>query len=130
MVCSATIPQSERDVLIALYMDTNGNGWLDNGNWCSGTCPLTGTPTFAAAGTECPIAGMANTGWYGITCDGSHVTKISLGFNYLSGTLPALTDLTNLQYVNFFNNTLSGSIPSLEGLTRLQILQVSDNQLT
>src|ERR1700693_1239647 len=77
----AAIPDSERAVLIALYTSTNGDGWNSSAHWCERACPASGTPVFAAAGTEC--------GWYGVLCDaaGAHVQAILLDSNGLTGTI-------------------------------------------
>ncbi len=104
------IPASERAVLVDLYNYTNGAGWTDNTNWNG------------AAGTECT--------WYGVTCNGIHVTTIYLRNNNLIGTLPSLTGLTNLQYFSVGFNHLAGPIPSLTGLTSLWYLDLEVNQLT
>src|SRR4029079_12892933 len=95
-----------------------------NSNWCSGTCPATGTPTFNAPGTKCS--------WYGVTCDGtqSHVIEIALSSNNLVGTLPSLTTLTSLITFNASLNQLTGAIPALAGMASLQGFFVSNNQLT
>ena len=114
-VANAAIPQSERDALIALYNSTNGDSWTTKTNWKS-------AGIFSAAGTECT--------WYGITCSGDAVTGIILPRNSLTGSLPALTGLPNLQEFAVSSNQLTGSIPSLSGLTNLQIFDATVNQLT
>lgn len=123
----AAIPQSERDVLIALYTVSNGGGWTNNTNWCStAVCPATGTPSFNATGTECT--------WFGITCDATstHVTAINLGDNGLGGAgpLPDLAALAQLSVFDVHTNLLSGSIPALGGMTSLTYFDVSSNRLT
>jgi Leucine-rich repeat (LRR) protein len=108
----ATIPASERAVLLALYTMTNGDGWDQKGGWNS------------EPGTECL--------WFGIECnaDRSHVTTISLSFNRLIGTLPAtLNQLTALRVFVADNNQLRGAIPLLSGLSALEIFDVSTNVL-
>ena len=76
----AAIPASERAVLLDLYASTNGGSWTESSGWGG------------AVGTECT--------WYGVTCDagGNTVKFIVLQQDNLSGSLPALTGLTNLQY--------------------------------
>src|SRR5690606_31900557 len=80
----AAIPASERAALIEIYQSTGGGGWTDNSGWCSGTCPASGTPTYAAPGSEC--------GWHGVSCDAAsaHVVAIDLSENHLIGSLPDL----------------------------------------
>lgn len=108
----AAIPDAERQVLLNLYADTNGKGWITHTNWN------------AAAGTECS--------WFGITCDEaqSHVTEINLPVNHLAGTLPALAPLTNLQNVDVDTNALTGSIPPLASIASFSNLFAYDNQLS
>ena len=50
--------------------------------------------------------------------------------NQLSGVIPYLSDLTNLQYLYLRGNLLMGEIPYLGGLTNLQQLDLQDNQLS
>lgn len=120
----AAIPAGERQVLINLYNASKGDGWTRNTGWCNGTCPASGTPTFNAAGTECT--------WYGVTCDSAsgHVTAIGLSNNNLSGTLPDLGALANLQYFAVVSNNLGGPIPALSSLAQLRVFYADDNALT
>jgi Tol biopolymer transport system component len=135
VTAQAAIPQAERNTLIALYNGTGGSGWIQQSGWLGPT------------GSECT--------WAGVGCDGSgvHVTSLALFNNNLSGTLPSLAALANLQTIDlgfndltgsipalagfanliFFgadNNRLTGSIPPLTGLASLQIFFVNDNRLT
>jgi len=108
---SAAIPTSERDVLLALYTSTNGDGWIDNFGWND------------AVGTECT--------WYGVVCDTTpHVTTIQLSNNGLNGTLPDLSNLGELQIFHVEGNSLSGNIPALSALVNLQEFHAEVNQLT
>src|SRR5262249_51570731 len=118
----AQIPDTERQVLIDLYTGTNGDAWTSNANWCNGTCPATGTPTFNAAGTECT--------WHGVGCIGGHVTSIILPFNNLAGTLPSLDDLGSVFLIEVENNQLSGPIPALGNLANLATFFASFNQFS
>ncbi len=108
----AAIPASERQVLIDLYNSTDGANWTANTGWL-------GPP-----GTECT--------WFQITCDAAqtHVGKIGLAGNGLVGTLPSLSELTNLAVFFVRYNQLTGPIPSLTGLTSLHVFDVYNNQLT
>ena len=84
---SAAIPAQERQVLLDLYTSANGASWTNNSGWNG------------AAGTECT--------WAAITCDGAgdHVTRIEMPANNLVGTLPAITNLTALTYLDVGNNS-------------------------
>ncbi|HEY6893725.1 MAG TPA: hypothetical protein VI258_06140 [Rhodanobacteraceae bacterium] len=121
---AAAIPAGERDALIALYTSTHGEAWMDNANWCAGTCPASGAPVFNDPGTECT--------WYGITCDGAgaHVTSIVLFRNHMIGPLPAaLAALTGLEVVDLDNDGLLGPLPDLTGLSALQVFDVHQNDI-
>jgi len=50
--------------------------------------------------------------------------------NQLTGTIPALTGLTSLNYFAVYSNQLTGSIPALTGLTTLAYFYVGSNRLT
>jgi len=50
--------------------------------------------------------------------------------NQLTGSIPELTGLTNLQFFFVSNNQLTGSIPELTRLTNLTSFWVNNNQLT
>ena len=117
-VAEAAIAPAERQVLLNLYTDTVGEGWADFPGW-------NGPP-----GTECS--------WYGVTCDASQTTIISidLGNNLLRGSLPSISALSHLQYFNVGNggnngghflNSISGDLPSLNGLHDLQVF-IANNQ--
>src|SRR5512133_1988055 len=90
----AAIPPSERAVLVTLYDTTNGASWQRNGGWKD------------AAGTEC--------GWYGVTCDNGQttVTELNLSWNNVAGPIPtSISNLTNLEVLDFTANPLTGSFP-------------------
>lgn len=75
-----TIPQVERDVLMALYGSAGGSAWTDNQNWADGRWdPCT---------------------WFGVGCttfqDGPRVTSIILPNNNLAGSLPDTLGLLRL----------------------------------
>ncbi|MEK8016417.1 MAG: hypothetical protein VSS75_006075, partial [Candidatus Parabeggiatoa sp.] len=61
------IPKSECDALVALYDNTDGDNWTDNTGW-----KVTNRPC----------------NWYGVICDGSHVTQLGLHNNQLTGKIP------------------------------------------
>jgi hypothetical protein len=111
---NANISSIEREALIALFNNTNGENWTNKGEWNG------------PAGTECT--------WYGITCDQSNTTvqMIDMSNNNLIGTIPAeLGNLKNLLSLSLWDNQLSGTIPDeLGNLTNLQYLAFGSNQLT
>ena len=94
----AAIPLAEREALLALYESTDGPNWINNDGW--GDAP----------GTECT--------WSGVFCHtgGNHVTSLYLGGNQLSGPIPDLSALTQLEYLRLESNKLSGPIPDASAL--------------
>ncbi|QTA92263.1 IPT/TIG domain-containing protein [Desulfonema magnum] len=87
-------PLSEREALMELYNNTDGENWYDNINW------------LGDRGTECS--------WKGITCneERTHIVEIRLDNNHLEGKLPAaLGNLSELQVISLKTNYLSGSVP-------------------
>ena len=104
------IPVTECNALVALYNSTNGANWYTNIGWLQTNTPCS---------------------WYGVTCGSSHVTQLALGDNQLSGNIPDLSSLSNLQDLYLYSNQLSGIIPSqLGNLTNLIGLYLYSNQLS
>ncbi|MBE9561386.1 MAG: hypothetical protein IMF12_00800, partial [Proteobacteria bacterium] len=105
------IPQDECETLIELYNNTYGDTWTDaySNNW-----NLTDNPC----------------SWAGIGCTNGHVTSIERIQNNLTGSLPDLSSLLELQILNLSSNKLAGIIPSsLRNLTNLTVLNLKNNQL-
>ena len=128
---TAAIPDSERQALISIYEATHGGTWAINDNWCTTSpCPLE-SPTFAPPGTEC-YTGTPGDGWYGVQCnhDKTHVVAINLSANHLTGSLPPLASLTELEYFDVGNNELAGAVPDLHTLVSLQTFSVSANHFS
>ena len=108
----ATVKDEDRDALLALYEDTDGDNWTNNRNWLSNS-PL--------------------DSWYGVTTDrNGRVVELDLSENELSGTIPSeLGNLINLEALSLFGNRLSGGIPSeLGNLINLEALSLSGNRLS
>jgi len=130
---NAQISSSERQILLDLYISTDGENWIN-------TWDLNKTASE----------------WHGIIIKDNKVTGISLLFNNMVGELPAtigsldyleilelsfnklhgsipteIGDLENLKIVAFNGNDLTGRIPpSLGNLNQLTQLHLSSNQLT
>ena len=105
-----TTAPADKAALVALYEATDGDNWKHSGNWL----------------TDKPLST-----WHGVTTDDSgRVTRLRLWDNQLSGEIPDLSALTNLEVLNLHANQLSGSIPDLSALTNLSTLAISYNQLS
>ncbi len=98
------IPQAECETLVELYNNTYGNNWTDSDNW-----NLTNTPC----------------SWNGVSCINEHVIAIERPAKNLTGSLPDLSALTELQTLDLKGNKLVGYIPSMNSLTKLQVLILS-----
>ncbi len=111
-VAWAAIPASERQALLDFYSSTHGDGWVFNTNWLD------------PPGTE--------GDWLGVTCNlaGTHVIRLELAGNRLTGTLPASLDrLTELQALNLNDNEIEGTLPATIGrLKFLRTLMLGGNR--
>lgn len=119
------VSDEERAALMDLYNATDGPHWWHNEGW----------------GEDVPVSQ-----WYGIGVsgksinDGSHVTRIELANNGLSGTIPSsIKALSSLVYLSLYTsnimpgppNKLTGTLPAeLATLTELKNLFVSGNKLS
>ncbi len=114
--CTATdIPQAECEALLDLYTSTNGKNWentiANNNKW---------------------FGNNSACSWYGITCEGWHVSILNLYGNNLAGTIPAsISKLASLKQFRLSNNNLNWSLPSSLGdLKNLEFLFVYANKLS
>jgi len=84
---TGSVPQSERDALIAFYNSCNGDQWKTNTGWKSEPLHSDG---FALPGTE--------SGWFGLSVSfvngREHITSISMVSNNVTGTLPTALGAT------------------------------------
>ena len=107
-----TVRSSDKDVLVALYNETDGDNWASSKNWLS----------------ESPLGK-----WYGVTVDeDGRVTELNLRNNNLHGMIPAeIGNLEELMSVQINHNRLTGEVPSELGfLSKLEYLTLSSNLLT
>ena len=102
---------AERDALVALYNNTDGDNWTNRTGWLLSDDPC---------------------GWFGVSCSGRQVWQVVLDDNNLTGSIPAeLGDLTNLATLLLGKNNLTGPIPvELGNLTALITLVLRSNDLT
>ncbi|KAK1744068.1 leucine-rich repeat domain-containing protein [Skeletonema marinoi] len=125
----------ERPGLEAIYIETSGQNWTDNGGWMKET--------------------VDHCEWHGISCDSDgFVTGIDLRDNNLAGQFPVYTrntidgepiperywmltkyglaNLYNLKTIDLADNKLTGTIeyPPLYNLHSLTHFDVSGNQLS
>jgi Leucine-rich repeat (LRR) protein len=103
------VTKSEYDALVALYVSTDGDNWVDNTHWLTDTAD-----------------------WFGVITENGHVVELWLDNNQLAGQLPSeLGNLTSLRVLQLSYNQLTGSIPvALSELSNLVYMWLSANQLT
>ncbi|CAM9695974.1 unnamed protein product, partial [Scytosiphon promiscuus] len=104
--------RSDRDVLLALFRDTEGLSWHNNAGWTSGL----------------PLGE-----WFGVTTNAAgSVVVLELRYNNLRGRIPAeLGELSALEQLHLTNNELYGGIPpELGKLANLKDLRLYCNCLT
>ncbi|KAF8388471.1 hypothetical protein HHK36_027143 [Tetracentron sinense] len=77
-------------------------------------------------------SGSNHCKWTGVNCDSSgRVSSINLASKSLSGTLPTdLNHLTQLKTLSLQSNQISGALPSLANLTNLQEVYLNNNNFT
>lgn len=89
-----TVPAEECGALQTLYQDTNGADWSNSSDWLDYSNPA------------------APCNWFGIICDGGHVTQLQLSANQLTGSIPRqLRHFSQLTHLNLDNNRLIGTVP-------------------
>ncbi|MCE7985321.1 MAG: hypothetical protein DYG89_29455 [Caldilinea sp. CFX5] len=104
------ISQAECEVLLALAQSTNGAEWATRAGWFVDNRPCS---------------------WFGLSCSGQQLLKISLNNRGLTGVLPAaIGKLSYLQILDLSNNRLQGAIPATLGALPLQELDLSQNAFT
>ena len=105
-------PQSDREVLEALYDAAGGPNWTNSANWL----------------TDAPLSE-----WFGVSTDESgRVTVLYLSGNALTGPIPGeLGSLLKLETLELSGNDLTGPVPSwLGNLVQLRYLSLGGNDLT
>ena len=110
-VVATAAPQSDREVLEALYDATGGADWTDRTSWK----------------TSAPLGE-----WYGVTLDDrGRIIALELEGNDLTGAIPpSLGNLVALRTLNLADNSLTGPIPgALARLADLQWLTLAGNAL-
>ncbi len=128
-----SIPQSEKDALIAFYNATGGPNWTNTWDLNSSPGSWHGL-SFNTSGRVTTIDLRDNnlTGHLPAEIgDFSNLETLFLLFNQLSGTIPAeIGNLTQLKRLSFTGNQLTGTIPTQMGnMTSLERLFLNDNQL-
>ena len=101
--------------LMELYSSTGGANWTNNTGWKEG-----------AAGINCEPC----NGWFGIKCNQlNRVIEISLIDNQLTGTIPNLLNISQLQTFRISFNQISGGIPDFSKLPNMRTFFCANNQL-
>lgn len=103
------MPVAQCQTLLAFYHSTDGFHWRNNDGWNT----TNESRDFALIETD-------NDG---------NVIALNLVQNRLTGVLPDLTALTNLQEMNLRNNKLKGPLPDLSAFAHLETLSLYQNQL-
>jgi hypothetical protein len=100
------------------------------------------------------LSGVSECDWYGVFCNGlgnveqlalpnnglqgtliselgilADFSRLNLGGNQLTGTLPAWDTLTKMEHLSLYDNSFMGSIP-WQGWTNLETLDLARNNLT
>ena len=124
-------------VLMELYNSTDGANWKGNPNWGS-TEPFEEWDALVTVNNDnerIQLLALDKQNLVGtIPASLNNLDKmkvLDLSFNQLTGPIPDLSGLTNLEDLALHENQLSGPIPvSLGALANLQLLWLAKNQLT
>lgn len=108
--------ESDRQALLAFYLETNGGGWTNRSGW-----------------NYPGNVGDSPCGWFGVSCTAGRVTSLNMDVNNLNGTITP--NIKNLKKLKIFslgsNSSLRGEIPSSIGeLSQLERIELISNQLT
>jgi len=105
-----TVSNPDRPALVALYEAADGPNWANSENWL----------------TDAPLRD-----WHGVRMFGGRVAYLNLGWNGLTGPIPAqLGTLTRLRRLRLDHNALTGPIPpELGDLASLELLDLGSNEL-
>lgn len=105
------IPATECQTLVNLYKSTQGAHWFDSpaNQWNANQTPCQ---------------------WQGVVCLQGHVNMINRSQSNLTGPLPELKALNQLQRLNLSDNQLTGTLPSLTALTHLKEVYLNNNQFS
>ena len=102
-------PEQEREVLLNIYVRTNGRGWFMSSGWNDSSM------------------GASHCSWYGVTCHSntSYAKTLVLAFNNLNGSLPS-----NIWKIrNLFSLCVPGN-PDLQGNIKDLLFGNMSNLLT
>jgi hypothetical protein len=125
----------DRQVLMDLYVATQGRNWLINQDW------MTAMTVCQWPGVKCGNNGrvvsvsLGNFGLNGTIPESignlTQLTNLDLSVNWLYGTIPKSLSALNISKILLSQNNLHGEIPSefARLAEHLQYLDVSDNEL-
>jgi len=134
----SSLPQSECETLVALYDSTHGQSWFTADAISSVQCQTLITRFDGVHGANWENS-LGNNWtqvddpcqWTGVTCGSGHVIDLNLSGKNLSGVLPNLSPLNQLEFLNLAYNQLTGTLPSATRLpNNLQALNLSHNQFS
>jgi Leucine-rich repeat (LRR) protein len=139
---------TDRSALIDVYHAMGGAQWTSRGGWlapnvsmcswfgvvCQPGCP-SGTSS-SGASVECRVVelDLASNNLRGAIAPAlqllANLTRLKLGGNPLSGTIPSFSALKRLHWLDVNSASLTGSIPDFQALVSLERLELYGNHLT
>ncbi|MEK8018242.1 MAG: hypothetical protein VSS75_015310, partial [Candidatus Parabeggiatoa sp.] len=126
------MPLEQCETLLALYGSTDGPNWKNKAGWQTTNEPRDFEHVVTDEKGNVIALNLYNNRLSGPLPDLSALTnleELNLYQNKLTGVFPDLSKLTHLKKVNFRNNRLTGSIPDLSALINLENMSLYANQL-
>ena len=129
-----SISESDSLELVNFYQTTNGENWQVNNGWLTENMTSWWGIDFVDTLGKCRVNKILIRGIPDAvelpTLNIPFLEELIIDYNNFTGTIPDLSNLTNLKILNLGSNNFEGALPDLSTFTKLEELNLSQNQLT